>query len=167
MKFTSSLLKCISFSGLYLLYLRCVYLVFQVRKPYLTKIPPLMFEGKYGRYCIVDGILFVEYKADLIFTLKVARRIVQERIGFQHNKEYPVFCKLSGMIDSQSEARHYLAQEGAVFVKALAFHVTSPVATRLTEFYIQTLDHQIPTQSFNDRNQAIQFLKPYSQRSIN
>lgn len=126
-----------------------------------------MFEGKYGRYCIVDGILFVDYKADLIFTLIVAKRIVQERMGFQHNKEYPVFCKLSGRIDSQSDARHYLAQEGALFIKALAFYVTSPVALRLTEFYIQTLNHQIPIQVFNDRNQAIQFLKPYSQRSIN
>ncbi len=122
-----------------------------------------MFEGKYGTYWIDDGIIFVDYKPDIIVSLKVAKRIVRDRMEFQENKEYPVFCDLTGIIGSHSAARHYLVQEGTLLINALAFHSTSPVAIRLTEFYIQTLNHQVPTKFFKYRNQAIHFLKSYTE----
>ncbi len=122
-----------------------------------------MFEGKYGTYWIQDEILFVDYKPDLIVTLKVAERIVRDRLEFQKDQEYPVFCNLTGIVGTHSEARHYLVQEGTLLITALAFYATSPVAARLTEFYLQTLSHQIPTKIFTHTNQAIQFLKTYTE----
>jgi hypothetical protein len=121
-----------------------------------------MFEGKYGTYWITDDILFVAYKTDLVVTLKVAKRIVNDRLEFQKDVEYPVFCDLTRIIGSDSEARHYLVQEGTLLIKALAVYATSPVAVRLTEFYLKTLSHKIPTKLFTNKNQAIRFLKPYS-----
>lgn len=122
-----------------------------------------MFEGKYGTYWIKDGILFVDYKPDLIVSLKVAKRIARDRMEFQQNKEYPVFCYLDGIFGVHSEARYYLVQEGALLINALALHSTSPVAIRLTEFYLKIHSHKIPTQIFKYKNQALQFLKPYTQ----
>ena len=59
-----------------------------------------MFEGKYGTYWISEGILFVDYKPDLIVTLKVAERITRDRMEFQQDKEYPIFSNLDGIIGS-------------------------------------------------------------------
>lgn len=122
-----------------------------------------MFKGKYGTYWIEDGILFVDYKPDLIVSLKVAKRIARDRMEFQQNKEYPVFCNLDGIVGAHSDARHYLVQEGTLLINALALHSTSPVAIRLTEFYLKIHNHKIPTQIFKHKNQAIHYLKPYTQ----
>ena len=122
-----------------------------------------MFEGKYGTYWISDGILFVDYKPDLIVTLKVAERITRDRMEFQQDKEYPIFSNLDGIIGTHSEARHYLVHEGSLLIKALALYSTSPIAIRLTEFYLRTLTHKIPTQLFQYKNNALRFLEPYTQ----
>lgn len=120
-----------------------------------------MFEGKYGTYWIADDILFVVYKAGLAVTLKVAREIVNDRLEVQKNVEYPVFCDITGIVSSNSEARHFLSQEGTLLIKALAIYATEPVSIRLTEFYLKTLSHKIPTKLFVNKNQSISFLKPY------
>lgn len=120
-----------------------------------------MFKGKYGTYWINEGILFIDYKSDLTISLKVAKRIVRDRMEFQQNKEYPVFCNLNGIVGLQSEARHYFAREGTMLMNALALHSTSPVAIRLTEFYLKIHNHRIPTQIFTHKNFAINFLRPY------
>lgn len=120
-----------------------------------------MLKGKYGTYWISEDILFVAYKPDIAVTLKVAKRIVSDRMEFQQGIEYPVFCDLTGIISSDSQARHYLVEEGTLLIKALAVYATSTVAVRLTEFYLQTLSHKIPTKLFVNKNQAIRFLTPY------
>ena len=122
-----------------------------------------MFEGKYGTYWIRDDILFVDYKPDLIVTLKVAKRITRDRMEFQQDKEYPIFSNLDGIIGSHSEARHYLVYEGSLLIKALALYSTYPFAIRLTEFYLKTLNHKIPTQLFKHKNNALRFLEPYTE----
>lgn len=120
-----------------------------------------MFEGRYGQYWIRDNILFVVYKPELVISLKVAKQVVRDRLEFQQNLEYPVCCDLSGVTDSSSEARQYMVQEGTLLIKALAFYTTSPVAGRITEFYLKTLSHKVPTKFFTKKSLAINFLKPY------
>ncbi|TDN79353.1 hypothetical protein DET49_13816 [Salegentibacter sp. 24] len=120
-----------------------------------------MFEGRYGKFWIRDDILFVVYKPELVISLKVAKQVVRDRLEVQQNLEYPVFCDLSGVTDSSLVARRYLVQEGTLLIKALAFYTTSPVAVRLTEFYLKTLNHKVPTKFFTNKDQAINFLKPY------
>lgn len=120
-----------------------------------------MYEGKYGTYWIYDNILHVRYKDHTIIDLKIAKKIVSDRILFQQNKEYPVFCDISGVIGSTSLARYYLATQGDTLIKAVAFYGTSPISISLTQFYIENLIHRKPIAFFTNEYQTLKFLQPY------
>ncbi|MHB1148607.1 MAG: DUF7793 family protein, partial [Lutibacter sp.] len=72
------------------------------------------FENEYAKFWIKDQILFFEYKTDLVIDLAAAQRIVADRIQFQHEVAYPIFCDIRGVVDFDKAARDYLAQSGSV-----------------------------------------------------
>ncbi len=121
-----------------------------------------MYEDEYTRIWIENDILFLEYKDGLDLTQKVAREVVNSRITFQKNREYAIFCDTSGIIKADFESLNYLALEGLLLIKAIAFYPKFPPNILLTKFFLETLRENIPAEIFETRNQAISFLTPYS-----
>jgi len=68
-----------------------------------------LFENEYAKFWIRDQILFFEYKPDLVIDLAAAQRIVADRIKFQNEVAYPIFCDIRGVIDFDKAARLFSA----------------------------------------------------------
>lgn len=118
-----------------------------------------MFENRYARIWIKDNILFLEYKPNLILNLKEAKRVVSDRMGLQKNKAFPVLCDPSGILKSNIETLEYLSREGSLLIKALAFLTKNPRSFLLSKFYVETHKQEIPTAVFENKFQALNFLK--------
>lgn len=87
--------------------------------------------------------------------------MLADRIKFQGEKIYPVFCDTRGIRDTDKSARDYLAKEGSFMISAVAFLVNPPISQAILDFYIRTSKPAIPTQVFTEKYEAIKFLKPY------
>lgn len=121
-----------------------------------------VYENKFARFWIEHNILFITYRSNVFINLAAAKEIVKDRLVFQRDKEYPVLCELPPIQGSDYSAREYLAQEGTILLKAIAFYAPPPLAYWLIDFYLKTHNHGIPTKFFPHRNQAKKFLNNYN-----
>lgn len=120
-----------------------------------------LYENDFAKFWINDGILFFEYKPNTIIDLKVAQRIVADRIHFQNEKPYPVLCDIRGVISTKKAGRDYLAQSGSILTKAVGIIVYEKVLLTISSFYIQINKPIVPTQVFTKEDQALAYLKEY------
>ncbi|UGU17339.1 hypothetical protein LS482_05570 [Sinomicrobium kalidii] len=119
------------------------------------------FENEYAKFWVDQNILFYVYKTDIIVNLEAAKKIVADRIAFQKEKSYPVFCDIRGIKDVNKTARDYLAIEGSTLTKAVSILVDPPISRAILDFYLKMSKPLIPTEVFTERHEAIQFLTPY------
>jgi len=120
-----------------------------------------LFENEYAKFWIKDRILFFEYKPDLVIDLPAAQLIVTDRIQFQNEVAYPIFCDIRGVVDFDKAARDYLAQSGSVLTKAVGFLVHQKVSQTIATFYVKINKPTVPTQLFEDKIAALAFLSNY------
>lgn len=119
------------------------------------------YENEYALFWVENGILFFEYKPDVILTLNVAKRVVADRIQFQNEKSYPVLCDIRGIIDTDKSGRDYLAQSGSLLTKAVGLIVHQKVSITISNFYLDISRPTVPTKTFKEEEDAILFLKQY------
>ncbi len=120
-----------------------------------------LFENEYAKFWIKDQILFFEYKPELVIDLAAAQRIVADRIQFQDEIAYPIFCDIRGVVNFDKAARDYLAQSGSVLTKAVGFLVHQKVTQTIATFYVNINKPTVPTQLFEDKSAALAFLSNY------
>ena len=121
----------------------------------------MSIENEYANLWISDGILYFIYKPHTILDLDAAKKIVKDRLKLQNEISYPVLCDLRMVKDSQKAARDYLAQEGSILTKAVAFLVEPPFSEATIHLYIRTSKPVIPTDIFTMKTEALQFLERY------
>ncbi|UMB54208.1 hypothetical protein MKD41_01715 [Lutibacter sp. A64] len=121
-----------------------------------------LFENKFAKFWISDQILFFEYKQDVVIDLAAAQCIVADRIQFQNEISYPIFCDVRGIKNIDKTARDYLAQSGSVLTKAVSFLVDKRVLKAMTTFYVTISKPTVPSQMFDDTTKALEFLSNYS-----
>lgn len=119
------------------------------------------FENEYALFWVENGILFFEYKPDVILDLNVAKRVVADRIQFQNEKTYPVLCDIRGIIDTDKSGRDYLAQSGSLLTKAVGLIVNQKVSITISNFYLQISKPTVPTKLFTNKEDGIIYLKHY------
>ncbi|HSD06395.1 hypothetical protein [Flavobacterium sp.] len=119
------------------------------------------YENDYANFRIAEGILFFEYKPNTIINLKVAKRVVSDRIRFQNEKSFPVLCDVRGVIDTEKAGRDYLAQYGSLLTEAVGLLVDEKVILTISTFYLQISKPTVPTQIFTKKEDALVFLKKY------
>lgn len=122
---------------------------------------PELFENEYAKFWIKDQILYFEYKPDLVIDLAAAQRIVADRIKFQNEVAYPIFCDIRGVVNFDKAARDYLAQSGSALTKAVGFLVHQKVTQSIATFYVNINKPTVPTQLFEDKTIALAFLSNY------
>ncbi|MAZ26679.1 MAG: hypothetical protein CL868_06330 [Cytophagaceae bacterium] len=118
-------------------------------------------ENKYAEFWIEAEILFCIYKSGTHLDLDAAKIVVKDRLMAQLDIAYPVYCDIRGIQNSEKEARDYLAREGSVLARAIAYHVHPPVSEGMLNFYLRRSRPTVPTQSFTSKEQALSFLAPY------
>lgn len=119
------------------------------------------FENDYTSYRFDDGILHIVYHQDVIIDLKAAMQIVKDRLHLHEGRFLPILCDIRGIKEINKSARAYVAIEGSTLIKAVAVIVEPPVSKMLSEFYIKTSKPPIPTESFENMEDALAFLNPF------
>jgi hypothetical protein len=119
------------------------------------------FENDFAEFWIEENVLFFIYKPGISINLEAAKRIVADRKKVQNGIEYPVFCDMRGIKDSDKPARDFLAKEGSSMVKAVGVLTDSPVTKIMLNFYLTISRPLVPTKMFTDKNNALEFLKSF------
>lgn len=119
------------------------------------------YENDFAQFWIADGILFFKYKPDTTIDLKVAQKVVTDRIHFQNERSYPVLCDVRGVLSTDKAGRDYLAQSGSIFTKAVGLIVQEKVLLTISTFYLQISKPSVPTQIFTSELPALVYLKTY------
>jgi hypothetical protein len=119
------------------------------------------YENDYARFWFAERILFIEYKPQITIDLKVAQRVVADRIQFQKGKSYPVLCDIRGVVDSEKAGRDYLAQSGSVLITAVALVIHEQVSLTISNFYLHISKPTVPTKLFTTRHDALNYLKTF------
>jgi len=119
------------------------------------------FENEYAKFWIKDQILFFEYKSNVVINLAAAQRIVADRIQFQNEVSYPIFCDVQGIVNIDKTASDYLAHSGSVLTKAVGFVADQKVLRAITTFYVNISKPTIPSELFDDKTKALEFLSNY------
>ena len=118
------------------------------------------YKNAYAEYRIEAGILFLYYTTRCL-SLHIATKVVQDRLRFQIDTPYPIYCDVREIIDSTEEARDYLLQEGSVLTLAIAFHIDRGLSESMLKFYLLHREPHIATQFFYEKDPAVAFLKKY------
>lgn len=116
-------------------------------------------ENKYAQFWISNGILFFVYKPQAMLNQEAAEEIVNDRLKLQNERAYPVLCDLRMIRDSNKTARDYLAQEGSVLTKAVAFLVELPYSEAMINLYLKASKPFIPTKVFTVKSEALSYLE--------
>ncbi|MDX1829311.1 MAG: hypothetical protein R3342_07175 [Lutibacter sp.] len=120
-----------------------------------------LFENEYAKFWVNNQILFFEYKPDLVIDLKAAQQIVKDRITFQNEVTYPIFCDIRGVVYFNKASRDYLAKSGSILTKAVGILVHQKVSKAISSFYLEISKPTVPTKLFEDKSKALQFLSNY------
>lgn len=118
-------------------------------------------ENNYAFYKLDGRILYIRYHIGIVITLNAAVKIVADRIRLQDGVSYPALCDIRGVREVHKPARDYLALEGSVLLKAVAFIVENPMSEVLSMFYLKTTKPPVPTQSFQNQKDAERFLAEF------
>lgn len=110
---------------------------------------------------IENDILYCTYKPILSISLNDAKTILSDRIKVQKELAYPVLCDIRNLKNVVFEARHFLAVEGSILTKAIAYLSSPLLSEELVKFYIHTNKPQVPTKVFREKIKALEFLKAY------
>lgn len=116
-------------------------------------------ENTYVFYLLSDELLHVIYKKGHPIDLKAAQVIVRDRMMLQNGRELPVLCDIRELRKVDKPARDYFALEGSLWIRALAFLIDPPVTDVISSFYLGTHPTKIPTRSFTDKSEALDFLR--------
>lgn len=116
------------------------------------------FENDFTQYMLVDNIVHIIYKKGVFIDLQASKRIVRDRLMFQEERAYPVICDIRQLRKVDKAARDYLALEGSLLIKALAFIIEPPVSDVMTRFYLMTNHPEIPTATFREISKALAYL---------
>lgn len=125
------------------------------------KLTNEILRNSLAQFWIEGGILFFEYKPNVVINLAAAHRIVADRIQMQNEKSYPVLCDIRGVVDSDKAARDYLAQSGSVLAKAVSIVTNQSVSLIMISFYLKICKPSVPTTIFTNESMALAFLEAY------
>ncbi|MFI1770561.1 hypothetical protein ACH5TX_02405 [Flavobacteriaceae bacterium MEBiC06459] len=93
--------------------------------------------------------------------LDAAIQVVKDRLLLHEGQFLPILCDIRGIKNINKSARAYVAMEGSTLIKAVAVIIEPPVSKMLSEFYIRTSTPQIPTKSFENKEDALKFLRAF------
>ncbi|SFC85842.1 hypothetical protein SAMN04487907_1109 [Zunongwangia mangrovi] len=118
-------------------------------------------KNEYSELFIQDGVLFFKYLPFENFDLAAAEKIVAARLSLQREIAFPVLCDVRQIGKPNLSARRFLAVQGSVLAKAVAYVANSYSKEKLADFFITVDQPTAPTAVFSTQEAALQFLKPY------
>ncbi len=124
-----------------------------------TDKPPLV--TGHITYEIKEGILFIERGERAIYNEDKIKEYVAKRLNYAGSQSYPCIIFGRDLLSLDKGARNYLAGEGAKNVLSRAFVVEKSQGKLAINFFIGTNKLPIPTQVFEDFNEAVEWSKQF------
>lgn len=120
-----------------------------------------VFENKYVKLWIEDGIMIGVYQPGAVLDLQAAKEIVEGRLAFANGKVYPVLIDFSNLKSVNKEARDYMNSPdgGLRGLNCGAFVGGNVLATLFINMYLRVSKPTLPSKFFTDRQQAIDWLR--------
>lgn len=119
-------------------------------------------ENDFARYRLRNGILYFDYKENVIMHLEEAIKIVDDRLRLQEGKPYPILCNTRGIKSIDKDARWYLATEGSQLAIAVALIRDTPLSRLLAEMYMLGSIPSVPTTIVDNETEGLEFLIKYT-----
>lgn len=120
-----------------------------------------VFEIEFLTAECVNGILEVQYKDDVYITLEEAKYIVDQRLKFFEDQQYPCLFRSSRLKGIDREARKYLFNEGLKNLNAIALVPNNKVGQMITTIVVNFERPKIPWAVFKKHEEAREWLKNY------
>ncbi|MFC5195452.1 hypothetical protein ACFPH8_08950 [Bizionia hallyeonensis] len=120
-----------------------------------------MKETPHAKFWITNGIMFFIYKPISFLDYPTAKKIVEERLKFQLETQYPILCDTQGIKNSAKSARDYLANEGSALTKAVAIVDNRHIANVMLRFYLMKNKPLVPSKICDTQEDALSFLNTY------
>ena len=115
-------------------------------------------ENEFAWWRIENGILYFDYKQNVVIRLKDAIKIVADRLKLQQGKPFPILCNIKGIRNLDKTARWYLAREGSNLATAVALISANPLSRLLANIYLISTSPSVPTKVVADELEGIEFL---------
>ncbi|MDR6301815.1 DUF7793 family protein [Mesonia maritima] len=119
------------------------------------------FKHSYAEMLLSNGILYFTYLPIGSFDENVARQLVAARLQLQREQAYPVLCDIRALSLPTKKARHYLAVEGSLLIKAVAYWVQPHSTQELTRFFKNINQPVVPSAIFTQRDEALTYLNQF------
>lgn len=110
-----------------------------------------------------DGVFIQEYKPHLKMTLEYAKETVETRLELFNGISYPVLVDARNLVSGDQNVGDYLASDKASeLVSAGAVLVSNQINKMLVNFYLKFNKPKIPAKYFTSKEEAIKWLKPFT-----
>jgi hypothetical protein len=117
-------------------------------------------ENDFVKFWMEDGVMYGEYKSDVVIDLEAARKIADDRIRLANGVSRPFLGYVDGMSSVTKEARDFFSKnDGVKHMKKLALITTSPVSRIVGNFWLQISRPTVPTRLFLSKEDALNWLK--------
>ena len=120
-----------------------------------------VFENEYYRIEIKNNIMFAFYKQEITITLPFAKKMVEDRLTFQHQENYtsiPIVHYFKAKYVDKA-ARKYFSEEGIVGLSAAAFIVKTLATKTLVNIFLLIEKPKLPIRAFEDEAAATAWIK--------
>ena len=126
------------------------------------------FENDYVQIWIEDGILFSNYKKQLVIDIGVAKQIVKDRMEFTEGKSYFILIDFTHLKSISKEARDYMNTPtgGLQGLLGGAFLSNNVVGTLFVNLYLKVSSPIIPSRFFTNKADSISWLKKIKEESL-
>jgi hypothetical protein len=117
-------------------------------------------ENDFVKLWFDDGVVYGEYKPNVVIDLEAAKQIVIDRIALSNGNYYPSLSYIDGLSSVTKEARDYFSKDdGIKYMKRLALITTSPISRIVGNFWMQISRPTVPTRLFSRKEDALNWLK--------
>jgi hypothetical protein len=120
------------------------------------------FENEYTQMWIEDEILYLVYKPNLITTINVAKKIVEDRLKISNGLSRPIFLDARNLVSvDRASMKYYKTKESMQHASAGAFLINHPIARFIGNIFLNIDKPPIPAKIFTDKAKALQWLEYY------
>jgi hypothetical protein len=120
-----------------------------------------VLENQYFKCWLDDGIVFSEYKVDVL-DLEAAQGCVRLRMELVDGNSYPTLIDGRNVKDIYKEARDYFSSdEGSEGISASALITHSVVGRFIGSFFLKINRPTVPIKIFNDPDEAVLWLSQF------
>lgn len=120
------------------------------------------FSDEYSEMWIENEIGFQIYKPQLIITIDVAKKMVENRINTFNGISRPVFVDIRNLLSIDSDSRKYFAtQEAGQLILAGAIYLENPINRFLGNVFLMIDKPITPAKLFTDKDKALQWIQQF------